>query len=117
MNQHQLEAAQEIATIANTINTHLEAVFKNNPGMVTKLAIAVFESYLEPDEALEVDEDGTLIMHPAEVELERLKAYCRSVSSELSRAVYDSGEIVGYMQTTEWIEGLRELVGVKHGWN
>lgn len=38
-----LKSAQQIAEIANTINAHLNTVFKNNASMVAKLAIAVFE--------------------------------------------------------------------------
>lgn len=46
MNENHTIAARDIAEIANQINTHLDSVFKNNAGMVTKLAIVVFEATL-----------------------------------------------------------------------
>lgn len=103
-------SAQQMAEIANTINNHLHTVFKNNSSMVTKLAIAVFEAQLvQGQEAASFDQKiGEKLK-----ELENLKAYCRSVTNEMSRAIYMNGELVGYWQSSEWIQELLRRAGVE----
>lgn len=41
--------------------------------------------------------------------LEKLRSYCRSVTTQPDRAIQNEGQVVGYWQTAEWIEGLLAL--------
>lgn len=44
-------------------------------------------------------------------ELKQLQSYCRTVRNGPDRAVRVEGEVAGFWQTTEWIEGLLEQCG------
>ena len=41
--------------------------------------------------------------------LENIRGYIRTLSTSGDRAVKQDGEIVGYWQCTEWLEGLKQI--------